>query len=71
MKFEKDIKRLEEIVASLEKGEPDLEKALALFSEGTELIKRANTVLDKAEQQVTILTKSADGELIEGAFEEK
>lgn len=67
--FEEAMERLEEIVNSMEQGEAPLEESLALFSEGAKLVKQCSTMLDKAEQQVTKLTKSADGVSQEIPFE--
>lgn len=67
--FEEAMERLEEIVNSMEQGEAPLEESLALFSEGAKLVKQCSTMLDKAEQQVTKLTKSADGVPREMPFE--
>lgn len=61
MSFEDSITRLEQIVKLLEKGDARLEDSLALFEEGTGLIKRCGTMLDSAEQKVVRLMKSADG----------
>lgn len=69
VKFEDDLKRLEEIVAALEKGEGELEKSLALFAEGAELVKKISAVLDGAEQQVSLLTRGEGGEIVEEPFE--
>ena len=67
--FEEAMVRLEEIVTSTERGEASLEDSLALFSEGTKLLKQCTTLLDKAEQQVTKLTRGADGTPKEVPFE--
>lgn len=67
--FEEAMVRLEEIVTSMERGEASLEDSLALFSEGTKLLKQCTTLLDKAEQQVTKLTRGADGAPKEVPFE--
>lgn len=67
--FEKAMERLEEIVTTMERGEAPLEESLALFSEGAKLAKQCAAMLDKAEQQVTKLTKSSDGALKEAPFE--
>lgn len=67
--FEEAMGRLEEIVTSMERGEASLEESLALFSEGAKLAKQCSTMLDKAEQQVTKLTKGADGTPKEVPFE--
>lgn len=59
--FEAAMKRIEEIVSALEKGDVALDKSLALFQEGAELIKKCSTALDTAEQKVSMLIKSEDG----------
>ncbi len=69
LSFEEAMVRLEEIVNSMERGEASLEDSLALFSEGTKLLKQCTTLLDKAEQQVTKLTRGADGAPKEDPFE--
>ena len=55
--FESSITRLEEVVRCLEKGDAPLDEALALFEEGTSLIKICSKMLDDAEQKVTLLVK--------------
>ncbi len=55
--FEESMKRLEEVVRLLERGDAPLDGALSLFEEGTALIKDCTKMLDEAEQKVTILTK--------------
>ncbi len=55
--FEESITRLEEVVKLLERGDAPLDNALALFEEGTALIKTCSKMLDEAEQKVTLLTK--------------
>lgn len=50
--FEQAMDRLEEIVRRLEQGDAPLEEALSLFEEGTRLVKKCSTQLDKAEQKV-------------------
>ncbi len=59
--FESAMKRLEEIVALLEKGDAPLDKSLALFEEGTSIVKNCTSALDKAEQKLTMLIKTDDG----------
>ena len=61
LQFEVAIKRLEEIVGQLEKGNAPLDQSLALFEEGTKLIRHCGTALDRAEQQLKLLTVSAEG----------
>ena len=59
--FEELMTRLEEIVQLLERGNAPLEESLALFEEGTGLIRRCSSLLDGAEQKVVLLRKGADG----------
>ena len=59
--FEESLKRLAEIVDSLEQGEAGLEDSMKLFEEGTALLRRCSSLLDRAEQQVVELRKGADG----------
>ena len=69
IQFEQAMARLEEIVNILERGDAPLEESLSLFEEGAKLMKQCSDLLDKAEQKVTKLTVTADGELIEVPFE--
>ena len=69
--FEQNIRRLEEIVAALEKGDAPLADSLALFEEGTRLIAACSGELDQAEQQVVKLMKGADGAPVELPFADK
>lgn len=56
--FAKTLKKLEEIVKSLESGELSLEDSLAKFEEGIGLARRLEAVLDRAERRVEeILSK--------------
>ena len=61
MTFEEQIKRLEAIVAALEKGDVQLADSLSLFEEGTKLIAACSRELDQAEQRVVQLVKGAGG----------
>ena len=69
--FEASIQRLNEIVTLLEKGDAPLEQSLALFEEGTALVKHCSVMLDQAEQKVVRLKKGADGMPEELPFEEE
>ena len=70
MSFEASIKRLDEIVKLLEKGNAPLSESLKLFEEGTELIGNCDKLLNEAEQKVVKLRKGQDGEPEELPFEE-
>lgn len=69
--FEDKLRRLEEIVAELEKGDVPLADSLSLFEEGTKLTEECTRELDKAEQQVVRLMKGPDGAPVELPFEDK
>ena len=71
LSFEQSVARIEEIVRALEKGDVALEESLALFEEGTGLIKSCSKMLDEAEQKVVKLRKSETGEPEELPFNEE
>lgn len=71
LSFELSLKRIDEIVKSLEKGDVALEESMKLFEEGTALIRRCGTMLDEAEQQVVRLRKGPDGMPEELSFDEQ
>ena len=56
-KFEDCLKRLEEIVERLERGDLSLEESLALFEEGMKLSNSCRGELDQAEGKIEILLK--------------
>jgi exodeoxyribonuclease VII small subunit len=70
MNFEASLKRLDEIVKSLEKGDAPLDESLKLFEEGTALIASCGKMLDAAEQKVVKLKKGTDGEPVELPFDD-
>ena len=61
MSFEKQLRRLEEIVGELESDEIELERALALFEEGVKNLRAATEALGKVEAKVQKLVEKADG----------
>lgn len=63
--FETAMKRIEEIVRQLEQGDAPLDQSLALFEEGTGLIKKCSAALDKAEQKVNLLVKTPEGPAVQ------
>jgi len=69
IRFEDALKRLEEIVDTLEKGELSLEKSLKIFEEGVKLSRVCNKMLDKAEKKVEMLMQNKNGELETRPFE--
>ncbi len=69
LSFEQSMARLDEIVRHLEKGDMPLNDSLALFEEGTALIRSCEKQLDEAEQKVVKLRKGPDREPEELPFE--
>ena len=59
--FETAMKRLEEIVRTMERGELPLEESLKLFEEGTALVRSCTKQLDEAEMKIVKLMKGPDG----------
>lgn len=60
--FEEALRKLEDIVESMEAGELPLETLLARFEEGTRLVKACQTRLEEAELKINRLEKSRTGE---------
>ena len=71
LSFEQSMARLDEIVHHLEKGDMPLNDSLALFEEGTALIRSCEKQLDEAEQKVVKLRKGPDREPEELPFEDE
>ena len=67
--FEQALERIDEIVRALEKGDAPLAESLAMFEEGTGLIRVCEKYLNEAEQKVVKLRPSADGTPEEIPFE--
>ena len=59
--FEKNFKKLEEIVEKLEDEEISIDQALSLYEEGIKLSKLCIKKLEEARQKVEVLSKDADG----------
>jgi exodeoxyribonuclease VII small subunit len=55
-RFEAAVSQLEEIVESLERGEPELTKALAKYETGVRLLTECYSLLERAERSVALLT---------------
>lgn len=60
MNFEEAMKSLEEIAASLEKGDLSLDESVSKFEQGMKLSKKCNEILEQAEKKITILIDSED-----------
>ena len=59
--FEESLAALEERVRRLESGDAPLDEALALYEQGVALARRCHEHLDRAEQRVAALSRSAQG----------
>jgi len=66
--FEESLKKLENIVDKLEKGDLPLEESLKLFEQGVGLSSACKKELDAAEGKVQMLVKQRDGSLKPEAF---
>ena len=61
--FEDGLKRLEEIVRLLEKGDAPLDASLTLFEEGMGLIKQCGGALENAEQKIKLLSAAGQPQI--------
>lgn len=57
LKFEAALTELESIVQNMEDGKLSLEDALATYRRGADLLRRCQTLLGDAEQQIQVLEK--------------
>lgn len=60
MQYETAVKRLEEIVALLEKGGQTLDESVKLFEEGASLAAFCNKALKEAELKITRLSEAGE-----------
>lgn len=67
--FEEAMKRLEEIVEKLEKGDLPLEEAMSAFGEGVGLVRFCHEKLEEAEKKVQMLVQGEDGRWITAPFD--
>ena len=61
--FEEALGELERILSDIEAGEVGLEESLVKYERGNFLIQHCRSVLNRAEQQIDLLSKAADGGL--------
>jgi exodeoxyribonuclease VII small subunit len=62
LSFEEQIRNLEEIVETLDRGEAPLEELVDQYEEGMKLASSLTEFLDKAEQKITDISKKYGGE---------
>jgi exodeoxyribonuclease VII small subunit len=63
--FEKSLGRLETIVGEMESGSLSLEKMMAHFEEGMELVGFCTKKLNEIERRIEVLTRKGDAETTE------
>ncbi len=69
MDFEKNLKRLEDIVSKMEKGDISLEDSLKFFEEGVKLSRECNSKLTEAELKVKkLMSFDKDGQPVTEPF---
>ena len=69
-RFESAVSQLEQIVESLERGEPELATALTKYEHGVRLLSQCYALLERAERSVALLTGvDAAGNPITAAFD--
>jgi exodeoxyribonuclease VII small subunit len=66
--FEKAMKQLEEVVASLETGSLGLEESLGAFEKGMSLVRICQMMLKDAEVRIEKLVETKDGMIITEPF---
>ena len=71
MKLEEAIRRLDEVVKTLDSDRLDLDESLKLYEEGVRLVRACHEKLSDAERRISALRISEDGEMIEEAFDKK
>ena len=69
-KYEDALKRLEKLVAELEKSDLDLETRLKKFEEGTKLARLLFKKLEQAQKKVEVLVKSNVGDAATAPFDD-
>jgi exodeoxyribonuclease VII small subunit len=68
--FEAGLKRLEEVLDSLEHGDLSLEEAMRAFEEGVQLVRLCHQRLDEVERRVELLLKDDAGRFFTRPFPE-
>ena len=68
--FEDALKRLEEVLESLEHGNLNLEESVRAFEEGVKLVRFCHDRLDEVERRVELLLKDEAGRFFTKPFPE-
>lgn len=67
--FENSLKKLEEVINELERGELPLDKALEKYEEGVNRLKKCYAILEQVEKKIVLLVRKEDGTMEEVPFE--
>lgn len=67
--FEASLKKLEQMVAFLEKGEAPIEEQLKTFEQGVSLSRECLKELDSIEKKVQLLLENDKGDLVTKPFD--
>ena len=67
--FEEALKKLQELVEKMEKGDLPLEEAMECFSEGIRIAQFCHNKLEEAENKVQMLLKDQQGGWASAPFE--
>lgn len=68
--FEDALAELEQILSDIENGQVGLEQSLVKYERGSFLIQHCRGILGKAEKQIELLSKNADGSLSAAPLED-
>jgi exodeoxyribonuclease VII small subunit len=69
--FEAAFRELQQVVAQLEDGGLDLERAIHLFERGSQLVQLCERIVDQAELRVTRLAAEAASPLADASVESR
>jgi len=67
--FDAGLKKLEEMVEQLDRGELSLEDSLSLFEEGIKLTRTLTQYIEEAEKRIEILSTDENGNVILDGFD--
>lgn len=67
--FDTGLKKLEEMVEQLDRGELTLEESLSLFEEGIKLTRTLTQYIEEAEKRIEILSTDENGNVILDGFD--
>lgn len=63
LKFEDQLKRLEDIVGRMESGDLTLDESLKLYEEGVKLSQSCTKRLEEAQKRIEVLLRTSSGDL--------